>query len=67
MVDRRYMDLCETETNRETSTGEQIINHRLVIGTEKGVPYLIKKLTQAEEDGTLEALCMSWRDAAGWR
>lgn len=65
--DSGRMKIGETETNQENNQGERIFDHRLLIGTEKGVPYIMKKLLEAKEDGILEDLCLSWRSKQGWR
>jgi len=65
-IDSGRMKEGVTETKQENRQGEQISNHRLLIGTEKGVPYIMKKLEEAKEGGLLEDLCNSWRVAKGW-
>lgn len=64
--DARRMKLGVTETKQENRQGELISNHRLLIGTEKGLPYIMKKLDEAHAEGDLEDLCGPWREAKGW-
>ena len=65
-VDHGRMKEGVTETNQENRQGEQISNHRLLIGTTEGVPYIMKKLDEAKSGGLIEDLCSSWRVAQGW-
>ncbi len=64
--DCNRLKLSSKATQQENHQGEQIFDHRLLIGTEKGVPYIMKKLLDAQDDGVLDDLCSSWRDAQGW-
>ena len=64
--DANRMKLSSKETKKENKLGELIFDHRLLIGTEKGIPYIMKKLSSAQEEGVLEDLCSSWREAQGW-
>ena len=64
--DRGYLKLGEKSTGRENSQGEEMFDHRLLIGTEKGVPYIQQKMLKAKEEGVLDDLCKDWREARGW-
>jgi phage antirepressor YoqD-like protein len=43
------------------SRDEEIINHLTFVTVAKGIPYLIKKLVESRDAGTLERDCKNWR------
>ena len=67
MKDKGFMKQGVKDTKKENHNGETIYDYRLLIGTEKGVPYIMKKLLDAKDEGVIGDLCSNWRDAQGWR